>query len=61
MASIRRGGGVNMRRRDVKQRTMNRFVALDGDIASRYDGYDEDEEKLPISVNIFAALESKTG
>lgn len=51
MASSIRRGGANVRRRDVKQRTMNRFVALDGDIASRYDGYDEDEDRLPISVS----------
>jgi hypothetical protein len=31
MASFR---GPNVRRRDIKERTMNRLVAIDGDIAS---------------------------
>ncbi|CAD5223173.1 unnamed protein product [Bursaphelenchus okinawaensis] len=37
------------RRRDVKERTMNKFAALDEDITSRYDYEDEEEKALPIN------------
>ncbi|CAD5232426.1 unnamed protein product [Bursaphelenchus xylophilus] len=57
MAYIQRRKNENgPRRRDVKERTMNRFAALDADIASRYDFEDEDERSLPINVNNRAAV-----
>jgi hypothetical protein len=45
-----RSNGVNMRRRDIKERTMKHFAALDSDIASRYDN--DDDDGLPINVRI---------
>lgn len=39
-----------MRRRDIKERTMKHFAALDSDIASRYDN--DDDDGLPINVRI---------
>lgn len=46
----RPGSGPAVRRRDIKERTMNRFVALDSDIASKYDN--DEDEGLPINASI---------